>query len=84
ESSESNMSKLNRIRSERGLSGRKAVNHMHNTLFIALVASPLLLLLPCQFGEIAGRQKLFDEKNVQIVMTEPKRGPLLLGSLGLL
>ncbi|KAG6863687.1 hypothetical protein C0991_004120 [Blastosporella zonata] len=70
-SPEVDATEIARIHSLGGLSGKRAVGHMRNTLFLSLTVSPLLLLLPHRFGELAGREKLMETWSAVVPATKP-------------
>ncbi|KAG6904862.1 hypothetical protein DXG01_006658, partial [Tephrocybe rancida] len=49
---------LLRLRSSQVAGGKVAHHHLQNTLFLALMASPLLILLPRAFTELSGKEAL--------------------------
>ncbi|KAG6914924.1 hypothetical protein DXG01_014410 [Tephrocybe rancida] len=49
---------LLRLRSSQIGGGKVAHHHLQNTLFLALIASPLLILLPRSFTELSGKEAL--------------------------
>ncbi|KAG6906860.1 hypothetical protein DXG01_011648 [Tephrocybe rancida] len=61
---------LQRLRSSEIASSKVAVHHLQNTLFLALITFPLLVLLPLSFNELSGKEVLLKVPSENIPLLE--------------